>query len=90
MTAIVHGQRGVALSGRKPHRAEPAQTDFRDAQPGFDAAALLRAGVDQGFPERPAGDADVQDCGVAAERSRQFGGASIDAYGLSVAQGSAS
>ena len=59
LTAIVQGQRGVALSGRKPRRAEPAHTDFRDAQPGFDAAALLRAGVNQGFPARPAGNAEV-------------------------------
>ena len=44
---------------RQPHRAKPAHTDFRDAQPGFDAAAPLRARVDQGFPARPAGNAEV-------------------------------
>ena len=38
---------------RKPHGAKSAHTDFRDAQPSFDAAALLGAGVDQGFSERP-------------------------------------
>ena len=43
----------------EPHRAEPAQTDFRNAQPGVDAATMLRAGVNQGFPARPAGDAEI-------------------------------
>ena len=89
-TAIVQGQRGVALSGDEPHRAKPAHADFRDAQSRFDAAALLRARVDQGFPERPAGDAEVQYCGVAAERRRQPGRAPIDAQGLDIAQCSAS
>ena len=74
----------------KPHLAEAAQTNFRDAQPCFDAAALLRARVDQSFSARSAGNANVEYRGVAPQRSRQFGGASIDAYGPDIAQWSAS
>jgi hypothetical protein len=81
---------GNCIIRRKSHRAKPAHTDFRDAQPGVDAAAPLCAGVNQGFPERPAGNAEVQYCGVASERGREFGSAPIDAYGLDIAQYSAS
>ncbi len=44
---------------RKPHGAKSAHTDFRDAQPSFEAAALAGAGVDQGFSERPVDNAEV-------------------------------
>ena len=62
--------------------AETAQADFCDAEAGFDAATLACAGVNQGFAERPAREAKVQHCGVAAQRIRQLGGMTVDAYGL--------
>jgi hypothetical protein len=61
--------RRCAIRG-KPYSAEAAEADLRDAQTGFDAAASVRAGVNQGFAERSQRKAKVQDCGVAAQRGR--------------------